>query len=320
MAKAQIGHRRDLRRQIQDFAQVPLAEDADPADPDPFGPGGQPEVLHRADSGIEVGVQVMRAPQHGRPAPGPVAGDAEVQRRLADALQLELGVERPARLAEHLPRLGVGAVERGAHRLPHAGVADHDEVPRLRQADRGRGVGGLEDPGQRGGVDRIGQELAAHVATLADGAVDGGALGGREGPGRAGLDRLHDMSPVREASGRGAVRAPRSMSSGRSSDLASSRSGAFPARASGLLPPGPPHSAGHVADLHRVPDYSPARGAADTERNRASRLPPPRQPRPRRAPASDAAGDGAPAPASPGPGASAGRAIVSPSGYRRPNQ
>jgi len=34
--------------QTQDSPQFPLVEEADPAHPEPFGPGRQPQVLHRA--------------------------------------------------------------------------------------------------------------------------------------------------------------------------------------------------------------------------------------------------------------------------------
>ena len=76
MADAQIGHRHDMVGQMQQTAKVVRPEDADPAHPDAFGPRGQPQVLHCAGGGVQIGRRVMGAAQHMRAAARAVAGDA----------------------------------------------------------------------------------------------------------------------------------------------------------------------------------------------------------------------------------------------------
>ena len=57
-------------------------------------------------------------------------------------------------------------------------------------------MGGGQKPRQHRIVDRIGQELPAHVAPFMDGPIDGLAFGRGEGSGRLQSDWLHDKSPA----------------------------------------------------------------------------------------------------------------------------
>lgn len=106
-----------------------------------------------------------------------VAGDAEVQRALQDAFQLEAAVM--GALLALIVRGGpvVLALEDVPHFLAGVDAVDQQEVPGLHEA-HGRGVvGSLEQARQYVGGDGVGQELGAHVPAFVDGAVEAGFLG-----------------------------------------------------------------------------------------------------------------------------------------------
>ncbi len=103
-----------------------------------------------------------------------VAGDAEVERAFADAFQLELAVERLPlfRRWPAVPAL-TRRQEQIAHFFPSLGIANDDEIPWLHEADRGRVMGGEEQPRQHLVIERGRQEVAAHIAPREHGAIDG---------------------------------------------------------------------------------------------------------------------------------------------------
>ncbi|MGA2929521.1 MAG: hypothetical protein ABSG43_26735 [Solirubrobacteraceae bacterium] len=111
-----------------------------------------------------------------------VAADADAQRGLADPLELELEVVAGA-LVEVLGLDEPLARDQSLHRSLGPLVADHDEPPRLHQADRRRLVGGLQQSRQQRIVERLGTETA-DVAPLRDRAPDAGAGGLVEPAGR----------------------------------------------------------------------------------------------------------------------------------------
>ena len=118
----------------------------------------------------------MRATEHHRPAARAVAGDAQVDWRLQNALQLQLAVNLAPRIREHARRLGVGFLEHALNALPHLVRAHQQEVPRLHEADRRRMVRSHQQAGEH--VIRNGrrQKLTAHVAATENGLVNGSAL------------------------------------------------------------------------------------------------------------------------------------------------
>src|SRR2546430_3843960 len=63
----------------------------DPADADAFGAGGEPDVLNRAGRAVEVGIGNRVAAEH-LFAGLSVAADADAERRLADAFDLQVEV------------------------------------------------------------------------------------------------------------------------------------------------------------------------------------------------------------------------------------
>src|SRR5690606_16020253 len=137
MPDAKIGDRDDPFRQAEKGLERAVVEDRDPADAQPFGARGEPEVLHRADRREEVHHRNMRPPDHHRPCPASVAGDADVERRLEDALELQPAVGLAPLALEHQRRLGIRLREEVMHPTTRFAVAQDDEVPRLHEPDGG---------------------------------------------------------------------------------------------------------------------------------------------------------------------------------------
>ena len=180
VADAQVGDRHDLARDAERILQFRLVEDAHPADAEAFGAGGEPEVLDGADAAVQVHRLDVRAADDDRPGPLAVAGDAQAERRFDDAFQFQLAVDFPLALRKHQGGFGVGLGKAVPDALLDLGRADQQEVPRLHEADRRRMMGRHQHAAEYFVGDRIGQELAAHVAAIEDGAIDGGPFGLRK--------------------------------------------------------------------------------------------------------------------------------------------
>ena len=177
VADAQVGDRHDMVGYAERVLQRLLVEDADPADAQPLGARRQPQVLHGAHAGIEVHGRHVGAAEHHRAAARAVAGDAQVDRCVEDALQLELAVDLALLVGEHPFGLGVGCAEDVVYALFYLGRADDEEIPWLHEADRRRVMRRQQDARELFVGDRVGQELTAHVAAVEDGTIDGGPFG-----------------------------------------------------------------------------------------------------------------------------------------------
>ena len=177
VADAQVGDGHDLGRHAERLLQFRLVEDAHPADTQPLGAGGQPQVLHGAHAAIQIHRLDVRTADDDRAGAFAVTGNAQVDRRLDDAFQLELAVRVALAFREHHRRFGMGLGKGVMHPLLDLRRADDQEVPRLHETDRWGMVGGEHDAGEHLVRHRVGQELAAHVTAVEDGAIDGGALG-----------------------------------------------------------------------------------------------------------------------------------------------
>ncbi len=103
-AEAQPAQGDDAVGQAEQLGQLLGPEQRDPAEPQPLGPGGQPEVLDRARARPHVGVRERRPPQHAGRRHPPVAADDDAERRLADALELQVE-QAPAGVRLELRRL-----------------------------------------------------------------------------------------------------------------------------------------------------------------------------------------------------------------------
>jgi hypothetical protein len=163
IADAQPRDRDDVWRDPEQLADVVLAVERHPSDPDPLGPGGEPQVLDRQAGAVEVGVgdRVAAEDLLARLA---VAADADADGSLADPLELEVEVV-PRTLVEMVgldqPLAGDEPLHGRLRRLR----ADDDQPPRLTEADGRRHVRGRQQPGEQPIVERVSAETADVAAT-----------------------------------------------------------------------------------------------------------------------------------------------------------
>ncbi|AMX99448.1 hypothetical protein A4R29_08050 [Mesorhizobium ciceri biovar biserrulae] len=171
-ADAEIGDWRYVIRNGQQPLQRLSLDDAHPADANALGTRGQPEILHRADGAVEIHLRIVPASQRRTFRALPVASDADVERALADAFQLELAVQRLFFRLDRRQFLLARGQEQVAHPFASLDVTNDNEIPWLHEADRWRMMGGKQQPRQHVVIDRGGQEMAAHVAPREHGAID----------------------------------------------------------------------------------------------------------------------------------------------------
>jgi len=170
IAEAEVGHGDDVGRDAEDRVQARHLEDADPADPDPLGTRGQPEILHRAAGAVDIGLGDAVATED-LTAACRIAGDAEIERCFRDAFQLQREVVRAARFVVEAGRRLALALEQGPDRRAGLGTFDDEEVPRLHEADRAGMVRRIEDAREDVVRDRVGAE-GADVASPEDRFID----------------------------------------------------------------------------------------------------------------------------------------------------
>ena len=136
IAEAEVGEHRDRLRNAQHAFQGGMVHDADPPDPDSFGPRRQPQILNRTTGTVEVGVPHGGTSKHRSASPPAVAGHAEIHRRLLDAFELETPIEVGARPFILHRRLIIDSVKDRLHGAFGRSVTHHHKVPGLHEADR----------------------------------------------------------------------------------------------------------------------------------------------------------------------------------------
>ncbi|GAB3957753.1 hypothetical protein GCM10028832_15230 [Streptomyces sparsus] len=143
---AEVGDHLQVVGQAEFPHHLPLVEEADPADAEPFGTRGEPQVLHRERGRVGRHLRLGVAAERVAAAPGGVRGDDDVDRGVENGLDLQfLELLRPGlrqRLRVRLTLAGGQLV----HGPPGLLRADDDEVPGLGVADAGSGVGRLQHP------------------------------------------------------------------------------------------------------------------------------------------------------------------------------
>src|SRR5258708_4549013 len=153
------------------FWERVVAQDADPSDAEALGARGQPQVLDRQASRVDLDVADAGFAEHGGAEAIGFAGDDKVERSFEDALELEREIFFAALAAELSGVLLALRFENFFDAAAALEVAHDDEVPRLREADAGRMVSGDEDAREHLIGNWIGDEFA-DVAAAEDGLVE----------------------------------------------------------------------------------------------------------------------------------------------------
>lgn len=146
VAHAEVGHDFEVFGQAEGADHLALVEEADPADAEALGAGGEPEVLDGECGGVRRHLRLGVPTEGVAAAPGRVGGDDDVHRSVEDGLDLQFLELLGAALGEGLGVRLALALGQFVHRTAGLGRADDDEVPGLRVADARRGVRGFEHP------------------------------------------------------------------------------------------------------------------------------------------------------------------------------
>src|SRR5262249_34023024 len=102
IAKAEIGHENDVRRNTEEGAQLGRVKDADPAHPNAFRARRKPQILYRAAGAVHVDLADGVAAEHIGAVPARVAGHANIERCFANAFEIHSGVHLAALSFEDL--------------------------------------------------------------------------------------------------------------------------------------------------------------------------------------------------------------------------
>jgi hypothetical protein len=119
----------------------------------------------------------MRTPNNRLARAGTVAGDADVQWRIQNALQFEISIATLFVGIEHRYRFGIGLLETIQYALALGQRFDQYEIPWLHKADGRCLVGGLQNAGEFVISDGIGQKFPSYIAPLGDYVIKRIALG-----------------------------------------------------------------------------------------------------------------------------------------------
>ena len=84
----------------ENFPDIVVVENADPADADAFRPRGEPEVLHGTDRGIDIHARIVRSAQHHGAA---TAGDVRRAGQPRAGLNRVSGWMTVRRMADRFP-------------------------------------------------------------------------------------------------------------------------------------------------------------------------------------------------------------------------
>lgn len=168
---AQIRDWLDAGRERQLGAEHCRLDDAHPADADPLGARGEPQVLDRAAHARAHGLRLHGRAEDRLVPRAQIGDDANVERRIADALELVREVLRAALVRKARGLRLAAAQEARADAHAPLDVAHDDEPPRLRETHARRERRRPEDARERRIVDLTGDELA-NVAAKLEHAID----------------------------------------------------------------------------------------------------------------------------------------------------
>ena len=106
-------------------------EDADPANPDAFRAGGQPQVLYCTDGAIQIHLLHVGAAQDSLSGALTVAGDAQVDGGIRNAFQLQTAVKIFALIGKQVARFLIGLAEQPLNTCFGVCRANQQKVPGL---------------------------------------------------------------------------------------------------------------------------------------------------------------------------------------------
>ncbi len=155
-------------------------EDRNPADPEPPRAGGEPERVQSADGRIATRLRHRARAEAVALLRRLVAEHGQLDRRVAQPLELESRVKTRARAAVRRKRLAVGGLEIGPDRSAPRLVVDAYEARWLRVADRRRERRKGEKLVENRLVRRDAGAKMAHVAPPGEKLGESGAEAGVE--------------------------------------------------------------------------------------------------------------------------------------------
>ncbi len=172
VTEAQIGHHRDVSRDLEELLHGCVVQNADPSYSDPFGSSGKPQILDRAAGTVQIRLAYRRATQDVRTASPMAAGHAQINRCFSDPFELETPVQGGS--LPFIPPRGIGVRlgEQPLDRPLGRWFANHDEIPGLHVSDRPGMVSCSQQAGQDVIPNRRRQKIAPHVPSLKDGSID----------------------------------------------------------------------------------------------------------------------------------------------------
>lgn len=170
LAQAQHRHRLGTGRQQKQLTKLFRIEQRDPSHTDPFGPGGQPQVLNGTGDRCQIHLRQCASAEDMLFAPIHQRRHQDLS-ALQDAFDLE-SHEIILPLAQRNGRPLTLGLDQRMHTLSHGSISDMDETPRLHEADAGAEMRSLQQSCQKRRIERT-RSKVTHIASFADNAIDG---------------------------------------------------------------------------------------------------------------------------------------------------
>jgi hydrophobe/amphiphile efflux-1 (HAE1) family protein len=161
-ADAQVGDELPGRWHIERGRHDGRFQDRHPSDTETVCARGEPQRLDGGDDGVAQRLRHGLAAQSETRVGLLIREHREMHGRCLETFELQARVEAAALVGIAFERVGVGAREGSAHRVPAAGALHQHEPPRLAVADRRRVRGKSEQGGYERRVDGVGLK-SAHV-------------------------------------------------------------------------------------------------------------------------------------------------------------
>lgn len=153
MAQAQHCYRLGTGRQQKQLTKLFRIEQRDPSHTDPFGPGGQPQVLNGTGDRCQIHLRQRASTEDMSLTPIHQRGNQDLS-TLQDAFDLEPH-ESILPLAQRNSRPLTLGLDQRVHAYPHCTIRHMDETPRLHETDAGAEMRSLQQSRQERRIERI---------------------------------------------------------------------------------------------------------------------------------------------------------------------